>query len=234
MLGAARLGSALSGIDTPTLLGVWATAPYLHDGAAATLDEVFRVPRGRRYDSDNGVASGGATRIGPENFVDLNNDDTVRSRTYVQVAGGGQRLTFSNVDGGPGGNGDIELRYSNSPFAPQVSVIVNGVPRNLPLPNANNDPTYRATNWHTARLHDVPLNAGASNTIALESTPWYVSTDEIVVSHSGHRTAAAAHRVALSASASDQAALQAYLLQLDRPAAPISNSLFSDGFENPP
>ncbi|MCA9628057.1 MAG: hypothetical protein KC766_10335, partial [Myxococcales bacterium] len=36
-----RLGDTLSGIDKPTLLGLWATAPYLHDGSAATLDEVL-------------------------------------------------------------------------------------------------------------------------------------------------------------------------------------------------
>jgi hypothetical protein len=33
----ARLGGPLTGIDTPTLRGVWQTAPYLHDGSAATL-----------------------------------------------------------------------------------------------------------------------------------------------------------------------------------------------------
>ena len=33
-----RLGGALTGLDTPTLRGVWNTAPFLHDGSAATLD----------------------------------------------------------------------------------------------------------------------------------------------------------------------------------------------------
>jgi large repetitive protein len=33
-----RLGAALAGIDTPTLRDAWQTAPYLHDGSAATLD----------------------------------------------------------------------------------------------------------------------------------------------------------------------------------------------------
>jgi YVTN family beta-propeller protein len=32
-----RLGAALTGLDVPTLRGLWATAPYLHDGSAATL-----------------------------------------------------------------------------------------------------------------------------------------------------------------------------------------------------
>lgn len=34
-----RLGGPLTGIDTPTLRGVWATAPYLHDGSASTLSD---------------------------------------------------------------------------------------------------------------------------------------------------------------------------------------------------
>ena len=33
-----RLGATLTGLDTPTLRGVWNTAPYLHDGSAATID----------------------------------------------------------------------------------------------------------------------------------------------------------------------------------------------------
>lgn len=36
-----RLGLPLEGLDTPTLKGVWATAPYLHDGSAATLRDVL-------------------------------------------------------------------------------------------------------------------------------------------------------------------------------------------------
>jgi len=36
-----RLGAPLLGLDTPTLRGVFDTAPYLHDGRAATLESVF-------------------------------------------------------------------------------------------------------------------------------------------------------------------------------------------------
>jgi len=36
-----RLGGTLTGIDTPTLRGLWRTAPYLHDGSAETLREVL-------------------------------------------------------------------------------------------------------------------------------------------------------------------------------------------------
>ncbi len=37
----ARLGAALDGFDTPTLRGLWRTAPYLHDGSAPTLREAI-------------------------------------------------------------------------------------------------------------------------------------------------------------------------------------------------
>ena len=33
-----RLGAALDGFDTPTLLGSWGSAPHLHDGSAASLE----------------------------------------------------------------------------------------------------------------------------------------------------------------------------------------------------
>jgi YVTN family beta-propeller protein len=38
-----RLYAALNGIDVPTLRDVWATAPYLHDGSAATLGAAVRA-----------------------------------------------------------------------------------------------------------------------------------------------------------------------------------------------
>lgn len=47
-----RLGGELLGIDTPTLLGIWQTAPYLHDGSAPTLRDVLttRNPEGKHGD----------------------------------------------------------------------------------------------------------------------------------------------------------------------------------------
>ena len=41
-----RLGGNLPGIDTPTLRGVWATAPYLHDGSASTLTQAIQAHSG--------------------------------------------------------------------------------------------------------------------------------------------------------------------------------------------
>ncbi|HSC01321.1 MAG TPA: PA14 domain-containing protein, partial [Burkholderiaceae bacterium] len=41
-----RLGGPLNGIDVPTLRDVWATAPYLHDGSAPTLEAAVRAHSG--------------------------------------------------------------------------------------------------------------------------------------------------------------------------------------------
>ena len=38
-----RMGGTLDGLDTPSLLGVWQTAPYLHDGSAADLEQAIRA-----------------------------------------------------------------------------------------------------------------------------------------------------------------------------------------------
>lgn len=41
-----RLGGALTGIDTPTLRGLWDGAPYLHDGSAGSLAEAIAAHNG--------------------------------------------------------------------------------------------------------------------------------------------------------------------------------------------
>ncbi len=46
-----RLGGALTGIDVPTLRDVWATAPYLHDGSAATIAQAITAHGGVSFSS---------------------------------------------------------------------------------------------------------------------------------------------------------------------------------------
>jgi YVTN family beta-propeller protein len=41
-----RLNGTLTGFDVPTLRGLWATAPYLHDGSAATLSNAITAHQG--------------------------------------------------------------------------------------------------------------------------------------------------------------------------------------------
>ena len=41
-----RLGAVLTGFDTPTLRGLWNTAPYLHDGSALTVSDAIAAHSG--------------------------------------------------------------------------------------------------------------------------------------------------------------------------------------------
>ena len=61
-----RLGETLVGIDTPSLKGVWQSAPYYHDGRAATLLEVLttynvgdRMGVDQQPDGDRARTAGG-------------------------------------------------------------------------------------------------------------------------------------------------------------------------------
>ncbi|WP_166461105.1 Ig-like domain-containing protein [Flavicella sediminum] len=43
-----RLHKKLEGLDTPTLISLWQSAPYLHDGSAKTLEDVFEKGEGAK------------------------------------------------------------------------------------------------------------------------------------------------------------------------------------------
>ena len=49
----ARLGvGPLTGLDTPSLLGAWSSAPYLHDGSAPTVEDAILAHEGLADDLD--------------------------------------------------------------------------------------------------------------------------------------------------------------------------------------
>jgi hypothetical protein len=210
-----RLGGPLTGIDTPSLLGMWDTAPYFHDGSAATFDAVFRVAGGEVIPAEAGSVSGGASLV--SQWVDLNNDGTVRGLAYVALSNSSGRLTLLNVDGGSGGTGAIEVRYSSGYGVFTLVASVNGTPHSVSLPLLGNDPGWRHVNWGRVRIENVALAAGATNTIVLSTSnsSANISLDEIVVSTAGDLAAAQPHRQALALSAGDRANLIAYLRQLD-------------------
>ncbi|MEO1083387.1 MAG: PKD domain-containing protein [Acidobacteriota bacterium] len=229
-----RLGGALQGIDTPTLLGVWETAPYLHDSSAPTLDAVFAVTGGTVIPAESGAVSGGAQVS--DQYVFYNNDDTVHGGALVTFYDPGARVTFSGVDGGAGGVGALEFRYSSGYGDFSFEVAVNGgAPRVIQFPRTDNEPQWRHTAWESARLEDVSFTAGASNTItftAVDDFPNF-SLDDVVVSTADHRALADPHRRVQTLSAAEQADLIAYLLQLDgTPEGTPAGLIFTDGFES--
>lgn len=205
-----RLGGALIGIDTPTLNGLWTTAPYFHDGSALTIDEVFRVAGGDIYQAEDGSLSGGAYQPGGPR---INEDSSMHGQMVFLSAG--QSVTFANVDGGAGGLGDVELRWMISFYGSPgtVTVTVNGAPYNA---TAQRPLGFESSmnHWFRLRIEDVALNAGASNTIVVTCTGNENGFDELVVANADHR-AAATHRSALALDEDDYEALIQFLLQID-------------------
>ncbi|HVF36040.1 MAG TPA: Ig-like domain-containing protein, partial [Candidatus Saccharimonadia bacterium] len=231
-----RLGATLSGIDTPTLAGLWSTAPFLHDGSAATLADVFRASGGRVLPAESGAERNGATEASIANNFNtiVNNDDTVRDRAYVIFGGIGSAVDFAAIDGGAGGTGAIELRYSATGTT-AVEVIVNSTTHALTLPASGNIPGFRRTRWRTARIDGVAWLAGATNSVTVRVAGGNgLGLDELTVSTPAELASAQPHRSILARAAGDRADLEAYLLQLDGTelgTTEPSDTLFRSGFE---
>jgi YVTN family beta-propeller protein len=52
------VGTGLAPVNVPTLLGIWATAPYLHDGSARTLMDVLDNNVGDQHGTTSGLDAG--------------------------------------------------------------------------------------------------------------------------------------------------------------------------------
>ena len=99
-----RLGGTLSGIDTPTLKGLWNSAPYLHDGSAATLLDVLTT----HNTSGRHGATAGLTAAQLQNLVD-----------YLR------QIDDSSTNASPSGVGVTSLDVRDSANAGDWAVLGN-------------------------------------------------------------------------------------------------------------
>jgi len=179
-----RLGAALIGIDVPTLRDVWATAPYLHDGSAATLGDAVRAHNGVTVtDADLANLVAYLQQIGAEETTAPLTPGTGTGLTgsYYNnnTVSGTVRLTrIENIDfywgsaPGPGVNKNFSVRWSGKIEAPAtgtyrfqtvsddgVRIWVNGVQL------INNWTSHSAT---TDTSGAINLVAGTRYTITVE------------------------------------------------------------------
>jgi len=225
-----RLGEPLDGIDTPTLLGIWESPPYFHDGSAVTLEDVFRVAGGAILEAENGTLDGGASIPG---FAQINQDSTFHGQ-MVNLTQAGASVTWSGVDGGSGGAGALEFRYTSG-RAHDFTLLINGTP----VDGATVQGERTRLEWKRLRFEDIPLVPGANNsvTLRLETGDWpRPALDHMTVSTADDRLAAGVHRRVLSLDAAQRRDLDAYLLQLDGrddTGAPAPRGLiFRDSFDS--
>ncbi len=231
-----RLGGPLTGIDTPSLLGVWDTAPYFHDGSAASLAEVFRVAGGPVLQAEDGVRSGGAQTF--QNWVWPLADFSIKSTQAVQFDVAGASLALAGIDGGSGGSGALEVRYSASygtvhPF--EIRIVGSGLDQTtpLPLPVTGNTPEWLFHVWRTVRVEGLSFAPGANTVTIRDPSGRYVAIDEVQITTPAQTALADPHRRVAALPTGEQDALIAFLLQLDASAdvAPPANAVFADGFE---
>ncbi|WP_317933091.1 Ig-like domain-containing protein [Halioxenophilus sp. WMMB6] len=209
-----RLGGELDGISTPSLLGVFESAPYLHDGSAETLDAVFAILGGEVFQAEEASLSGAT-------IIDTGEFSYLRHGSGVMLSEGG---SVSVTTSATAHNGAVRVRYGSVAFATDMTVTVNGTAYTRPLQVL---PTVDGENVSfTEAVFTVAL-ADGNNTISVSITPsdagQTVAIDDITVSTAATADTGSAHTVFQSASASDKENLMAYLLQIDKASAPADD-----------
>ena len=231
-----RLGATLTGIDTPTLRGVASTAPYFHDGSAATLADVFTVAGGTLLPAELALPTGTSQVVSNDANYYINYDETAFGHAFVHfgdgVFGDGSTLTFANVNGGSGGLGAVEIRYAASFTPTAFTISVNGSNFTATVPTPFNEPAWRTVNWLTHRFENVPLQPGTNNTIVLSHRSIGPSVDHLVVSTPDDFALAAPHRRVLALPQTDRDNLLAYLRELD--GSPLPGQLDTPIITVPP
>lgn len=97
-----RLGDPVTGIDTPTVRGSWATPPYLHDGSAASIEDAILAHNNVTVTNSQLVSLASYVRQleGPEtdgNNPDLGNQNQIgeTGRIYLTQSAAGHWQTVS-------------------------------------------------------------------------------------------------------------------------------------------
>ena len=203
-----RLGGPLSGIDTPTLLGLHDTAPYFHDGSAQTLEEVFTIMGGRMIQAEDAVLGGGAV-AGDVPWLTMKD---WHNGQFVQLDSG-ESITFDDVSTTAAGTAFVEIRYSLLYGGTTVTVTPNGgTPINIVLLQTPNYPSYEPTEWRTVRV-PIPYQSGINSIVLTKGSGGELYIDDVLFATPDDAALAAPHRRSLSAD--DLNDLLAYVVALD-------------------
>ena len=206
-----RLGEPLVGVETPTLLGVHATGPYLHHGEAASLGEVFDYAGGTTLQAEEAFLVG----VSPRDGIRIS---FYRGGEYVALTDPGHSIKWFNVHGGAGGPARLRVRYS-SMMDHTVQVVVNGQVHELAVPETMNTEGFPRNDVFGRADIDITLRPGLNNTVELTTDERLrtagVAIDEVVVTNADDFSRAEPHRRVGRLSAVDQRRLLRYVLELD-------------------
>ena len=164
-----RLNGTLTGIDTPTLRDVWGTAPYLHDGSAATLSAAVTAHNNvtlTAADLTSVVAY--LEQIGSqETTAPVNTADTtapsVPTGLAATLTNGSPRLAWNASTDNVGVTGYAIYRSTNGTLGAQVAKVTT---RNWTDPAVVEGTTYT----YAVRAYDAANNlSGATALVSIRA-----------------------------------------------------------------
>ena len=203
-----RLGGTLSAIDTPTLLGLHATAPYLHNGSAATLEEVFTEAGGTLVQAETGVFTGGG-RAADVNWIPMKE---WHGSQFAEFPSPG--TAAYSISSTAAGTGAIEFRYNSGYHGSPITVSINGgTAVAMNLPQTPNEPGWMPNEWRTFRAPLTYAVGVNSIVITAGSGADTLKIDDILFSTPDDVQAASAHLRGFTAQ--ERTEIVAYLRALD-------------------
>lgn len=204
-----RLGVTLTGIDTPSLSGLWQGGPYLHDGSAVTLDEVFSVAGGTLLEAEHGTGTEVSVVNDAQGYNGGINDDSSYSDRHVVFNANGDRLTFIGINGGPGGPAQVAIRVV-ARATTTLRVQAAGQDHDLTLVAEDDDAAW---SW---RRVTVNLAAGSGNELVLQQVgAGRFDVDALVIVSVAQLARAAPHRRVLALPEGERSDLLAFLRSID-------------------
>lgn len=155
-----RLGQPLTGLDTPTLRDLWATAPYLHDGSAPTVEAAIRAHTAATV--PNAVAIAALSTADLARLADylrqIGSEESVAPAPPGTGTGDGRfrfvRLEqLTEVNGGPWGSmAEFSLLSPTGAVLPRTGWVASASSQELvgePGAAANAVDGSTASLWHT-------------------------------------------------------------------------------------
>ena len=226
-----RLNAELPGIKTPSLLGAFDSAPYLHDGSAAAIEDVFTAIGGTVYQAEDAAIFSGSPGT-------VNGSDYLRKNGGVGLLGESQTVIQFNVDSPSAGVGYIRFRYAGllSNTERDVRYVVNGNTDDIQLVTLQHLPALsNGENGSTLETSAMQVALVEGNNTIFMSYPGGsgettgITIDDLTVSTPDDVANASAHNVAASLSDSDMNNLVQFVLELDTQNAPNDDDEFIIG-----
>ena len=221
-----RLGEELPGIKTPSLLGVFDSAPYLHDGSAKTLSDVFNTVGGARFEFDN-FFDYKAEAITQDGFSYLRNGSGVRLNSDHALVG-----QFNDYSNGVAGPAKIRIRYGSSITGGQLEIsIADEVQTTINLETLPQVDGQDVAFTETPSIDVTFPNAQFGFNISVRYLgDTSVIIDEFTVSNADDIAQAQAHLRATQLSSTQLTNLVNYVNSLDQVSAPSDNetNIFSN------